>query len=722
MRQKFLFSIILIFTFYSITFSQAAPIDLKDLKDLKRGNQVPTLQKDRSAQQIYIRLRQMEDERGISSDFIQYLTSSHAGVRKQAALTLGRIGERSMVGTLSQVLLDDGNPKVREMAAFALGEIEDVKGVRALISALISSGEVTEVRTRSAEALGKIAGNSENAKQLGDETNERIINVLTSILPKPTSELKSNQEALVANTLTALMRVRALNAIEPIALQLTSPNLQIRFVAANSLARILRANPGKATKTVIDLALTGAKDQDPLVRAAIATALGATKNPIVLDSLLKLLNDSDQQVQANAIRALGALEDKKATKPLLELGERLLSEYRKSKDPLNYELNLLYLLSTALGQIKDPSALSLIKSLRLVPNATIGSNIETETAIARFGADAFFDYDSKTGLKSGNWQAAANFASGLGEVGGERALKLLDEIFTGKAIGTLDPRAVPEVLRAMSKVNYPNISNILKEQIKSEDVIIRATVAELLMDGTKSDDDFKVLTTAYEQSSKDTMNDAKLAILMALAKFGTKANTILTSALKDPDHLVRRQAVDLLKMLEVGNFENKIGAVATDRNRKFYEDISTSTNRDKAPIAEIITSKGRIRIELFHQDAPLTVANFINLAKKGYFNNLSFHRVVPSFVIQGGDPRGDGNGGPGHQIRCEINMKPYLRGTVGMALSGKDTGGSQFFICHSPQPHLDGGYTVFGQVIAGIEIVDKIVRGDLIEKITIENP
>lgn len=721
MRQKFLFSLILVLAFSSTIFSQSAPIDLKDLKDLKRSNQPPTLQKDRSAQQIYIRLRQMEDERGVSSDFVQYLTSSHAGVRKQAVLTLGRIGERSMVSSLGQVLLDDGNAKVREMAAFALGEIEDVKGVRALISALISSMEVGEVRTRAAEALGKIAANPENAKQLGDETTERIINIFINLLPKPASELKSSQESLITATLTALMRMRAANAIEPMAAQLASPNAQVRFVAANSLARLLRANPDKATKPVIDLALAATKDQEATIRASAASILGATKNPIYLETLSKLLSDPNEIVQANAIRALGALEDKKAAKPLIEIGERLLSDYRQSKDPFNYELNRLFLVSTALGQIKDPAALGLLKSIRILPSGTIGGNIETETAVARFGVEAFFDYEAKTSLKTGNWQAAANFASGLGEVGGEKAIKLLDEIFTGKTIGTLDPRAVPEILRAMSKANHPNINTILKEQLKVEDIIIRATVAELLMEGNKSEDDFKALSTAYEQASKDTMNDAKLAILMALAKFGTKASPNLTSALKDPDHLVRRQAVDLLRMIEAGNFENKIGTVATDRNRKFYEEISTNSNREKPPIAEIITSKGRIRIELFHQDAPLTVNNFITLAKKGYFNNILFHRVVPNFVVQGGDPRGDGNGGPGHQIRCEINMKPYIRGAVGMALSGKDTGGSQFFICHSPQPHLDGGYTVFGQVVAGIEVVDKIVRGDLIEKITIEN-
>jgi len=116
----------------------------------------------------------------------------------------------------------------------------------------------------------------------------------------------------------------------------------------------------------------------------------------------------------------------------------------------------------------------------------------------------------------------------------------------------------------------------------------------------------------------------------------------------------------------------------------------------------------------------LTVDNFIKLARSNYFNGLAIHRVVPNFVMQDGDPRGDGNGGPGWQIRCEINMLSYERGAVGMALSGKDTGGSQWFVTHSPQPHLDGGYTVFGKVNeTDMKIVDNLVRGDKILKVQI---
>ncbi|HEV2706374.1 MAG TPA: peptidylprolyl isomerase [Pyrinomonadaceae bacterium] len=135
--------------------------------------------------------------------------------------------------------------------------------------------------------------------------------------------------------------------------------------------------------------------------------------------------------------------------------------------------------------------------------------------------------------------------------------------------------------------------------------------------------------------------------------------------------------------------------------------------------ASVLTDKGSFTIELLPDEAPLTVDNFVGLARKNYFNNVSFHRVVPNFVIQGGDPRGDGNGGPGYQIRCEINAVPYVRGAVGMALSGKDTGGSQWFVTHSPQPHLDGGYTVFGRVIEGMDVVDRIAVGDRIHSVTV---
>jgi peptidyl-prolyl cis-trans isomerase B (cyclophilin B) len=144
--------------------------------------------------------------------------------------------------------------------------------------------------------------------------------------------------------------------------------------------------------------------------------------------------------------------------------------------------------------------------------------------------------------------------------------------------------------------------------------------------------------------------------------------------------------------------------------------------------ATITTSKGTMTLELYADETPGTVANFEKLANEKFYDGTSFHRVISNFMIQGGDPLSKdpknprvGTGGPGYTIKCEThkNTHKHVRGTLSMAHAGKDTGGSQFFICHAPQAHLDGKHTVFGQVIQGVEIVDAIRQGDVIESIRV---
>src|SRR5437870_13287826 len=126
---------------------------------------------------------------------------------------------------------------------------------------------------------------------------------------------------------------------------------------------------------------------------------------------------------------------------------------------------------------------------------------------------------------------------------------------------------------------------------------------------------------------------------------------------------------------------------------------------------------GDVSVEVYGADVTITVNKCLTLARTGYYRGRRFHRVVTNFVAQDGDPRDDGNGGPGYAIRDEMNRQRYERGAVGMALSGPDTGGSQYFITHSPQPHLDGHYTVFGRVIDGFDVLDRLVQGDLIARV-----
>jgi len=129
---------------------------------------------------------------------------------------------------------------------------------------------------------------------------------------------------------------------------------------------------------------------------------------------------------------------------------------------------------------------------------------------------------------------------------------------------------------------------------------------------------------------------------------------------------------------------------------------------------------GEIRLEFYPEDAPKTVENFVTLAKKGFYNGLNFHRVVPDFVVQGGCPKGNGTGGPGYTIKAEFNKQKHVRGTLAMARSqDPDSAGSQFYICYGNTPHLDGQYTVFGKVVSGMEHVDRIKQGDKMTSVTI---
>jgi peptidyl-prolyl cis-trans isomerase B (cyclophilin B) len=159
------------------------------------------------------------------------------------------------------------------------------------------------------------------------------------------------------------------------------------------------------------------------------------------------------------------------------------------------------------------------------------------------------------------------------------------------------------------------------------------------------------------------------------------------------------------------------------RTTNFFHTFATQI-KIKMTTATITTAKGNMKVEFYDKDAPGTVKNFCDLAKKGFYNGLTFHRVIPGFVIQGGDPSGNGTGGPGYKIKCETsgNNQYHDRGVLSMAHAGRDTGGSQFFIVLSraQTAHLDRKHTCFGKVTEGIDVIDNIRAGDEIEKIEIQ--
>lgn len=151
--------------------------------------------------------------------------------------------------------------------------------------------------------------------------------------------------------------------------------------------------------------------------------------------------------------------------------------------------------------------------------------------------------------------------------------------------------------------------------------------------------------------------------------------------------------------------------------------VQAQETRDPEALYAIMeTSRGTLEIELYHRVAPLTVTNFVNLSTRGFYDGLTFHRVVDDFMAQGGDPEGDGSGGPGYRFRDEIALRHNDAGILSMANSGPDTNGSQFFITHLATPHLNGMHTVFGKVVEGRELIWELQVGDVIESISIEGP
>jgi len=282
-----------------------------------------------------------------------------------------------------------------------------------------------------------------------------------------------------------------------------------------------------------------------------------------------------------------------------------------------------------------------------------------------------------------------------------------------------DQRVVAEVLTSLVKLNAPGIGDILLDHLKSEDPVVRAAAASGIGE-LRLPAGAQALPAAYQFALRDSTYVARAAILEAFSRYGISVSrSLLDVALGDKDWAVRVRAATLLRQGEPQtDAEARIRPAPTRLSPDAYRS-ATLTNPKVSTQAFIDTDRGTVQIELAVLDAPLMVDNFVTLVKRGFYNGLTFHRVVPDFVVQGGDPRGDGEGGPGYTVRDEISERPYLRGTVGIALDWQDTGGSQFFITHSPQPHLDAKYTVIGRVISGMDVVDHIQQNDVIRRIRV---
>jgi cyclophilin family peptidyl-prolyl cis-trans isomerase len=625
-------------------------------------------------------------------DLLKLLTDPEARIRRRAALAVGRVGLPEGVEPL-QTTLADADPDVRQMAAFALGLLADRRAVPALTTAL--QDQQPRVRGRAAEALGLI-GDATAAGAIGEMVAGYIkAGAIASLAPDEEQFPGTPESDAVRLGLFALVRLKAWDPLAAAVLDSAGRPVSRWWPIAYSLQRI---NDRRALPALKQLA----QGAGQYTTAFAVRGLGAIKDPSSVPVLTRVLTDAKGQVPVtvSAIRALAQIGGRPAATAVL-----------RTLTADNVDPNVALEAVEALGTLKSAEALPYIQNLMTDKWPTMRA--AALRAAAHIDPDGFLITLSGMDVDQ-NWVPRAALAEVLGTLSPEMATARLMSMLNDS-----DRRVFPAVLSALVKLKAPDLDRVVLSALKDPDFGVRAAAAEAV--GTlKVSGGAAALRDAYKTGEGDATYTARGAALDALVKFGAaEATDTLKSALADKDWAIRVHAADLLKSLDPSAADVQAAIRPVPNAPVAPYGSANMIGPPYSPHVYIETAKGTIEIELAVLDAPQTSQNFMALARKGFFNGLQIHRVVPNFVVQDGDPRGDGSGGPGYTIRDELNDRPFLRGTVGMALEWRDTGGSQFFITHSPQPHLDAKYTVFGHVVKGMEVVDRLEQLDTIQKVTV---
>ncbi len=643
----------------------------------------------------------LEDRRSLGKGRLEeLLKDKNSDTRAQAARALGRIGLEESVPALL-VAAGDSDADVRREAVFALGQIGSASA-REKLASIAKSGATVEERREATIALGKLGASDPKA------ASASILPLLADPLPVIREDaalalartadssagaalrplLKDADAAVQANAAWAAGRLGASALAPEIRALLESANADVRLAASRAVGQV---GDSASLRPLTALA----KDPDWKVRANVAYSLGKTKSIDALSPLTSLAKDPSTQVRTATASALVDVPYHfKRDDVLYPLRSDPSSEVRGATMPV-----------FAIGQEKRKS---------IETDYWVAAGDTASAYVVRMAYDSFADAALRCdpGIPF-TWRGAAVFYM-KGRFANEAA-SLSEKIDAGMRLGDFQTAwSRKELLEALSQV-HPLVTAASIHalgQMAPEDTAAmrmhREETANII--GRVLDED----------PAARTETDIRIMAAEALGSFpGPESKARLKKmAAEDPDYRVRLEAASSLEKLGEPRPEVKPSRDLPGLAAPLADEFVKS--REGRYTAVLATSRGEIEIELLNQEAPRTVQNFVQLAEKGFYDGLSFHRVVPNFVVQTGCPIGNGWGHPGYEVRCEYSPLRYERGTVGMAHAGKDTGGSQFFITHSRQPHLDGRYTIFGRVIRGMEVVDAIEIEDVLKKVKLK--
>lgn len=636
----------------------------------------------------------VEDARDFQADVLRRgLVASDSLVRRTAVLAAGRIGDLQAT-PLILPLLADPDSTVRVAAAFALGLLRDSAAAGPLMDRL--TGLPALDGTTAAEAVTALA-------KIGGRT---VGEFFSGVISGKVTLSQDDRRPALAQVLTESWRLGADAPVTGLLPFMDDTNPATRLQAVYSLGRLQA--PAAANRLMLAL-----HDEDGYIRSIAARALGReyvdsakVAASAAEELLVRAVDDANPQVRINALRALESYRDSAVSSRVIPLLN-------------NSVLGVQVQAAEALGRLGGAEG---ARSLARVASGKgpLGLRRTALVALARIDTSEFARV-AGAWRGSADWLERAAAAEGTAAAGpGPSPAFLADR----------DGRVIAAGLQAWAdKVDGPDPALLAAARplLAHRDAGIRSVAADAVARAADPAD-LPALVRMYNATGRDSFPDAALSALNAIlairgtgpAASGRVDREFLQNSARPANYLIRRWAEE--RWPEAAARWGPAYPITTGRSLQDYRDVvrrylTVADSLAKPHVLIETAGKGTIEIELLGSDAPLTVDNFLRLVDRHFFDRNRWHRVVPNFVIQDGDPRGDGFGSPGGAIRDEINRNRYDAPMLGMALSGPDTGMSQWFINLSAQPHLDGTYTVFGKVVGSVATLSRITQGDVIRAI-----